>query len=62
MTEHPSGNRPGFQPLPAVAVGLVIAAILVISALRDRLGTGIAVAVAVLTVYVLSIVLPRRTR
>ncbi|MCA2215255.1 hypothetical protein [Jidongwangia harbinensis] len=53
-------TEPRFRLLPAVAVALVVAAILVISAVRDDLGAGVAVAVAVLTVYVLSLVLPRR--
>ncbi|MEE6309661.1 hypothetical protein V1634_22775 [Plantactinospora veratri] len=41
---------------------LVIATILVVSAVRDRLGTGIAVAVAVVTVCLLARFLPLRRR
>ncbi|MER7591785.1 hypothetical protein ABTW72_30030 [Micromonospora sp. NPDC127501] len=46
----------------AALVGLVIAAILVISAARDQFGSGIAVAVAVITVWLLATFLPLRRR
>lgn len=46
--------------LPAILVALLIAAVLVVSAARDRFGTGVAVAVAVVTVWLLAMFLPLR--
>ncbi|MER7893769.1 hypothetical protein ABTX15_28540 [Micromonospora sp. NPDC094482] len=61
---RPSGGSPRRTGrwLSAAPVGLVIGAILAVSAGRDRFGAGVAVAIAVVTVWLLAMFLPLRRR